>query len=77
MTVVGEIKDTALCSMSAERNIKELSLGWQIALEILNVLRSQFFLQPLMGAIPVVVLTQGGSAMTICFNTIGVRTLSD
>ena len=39
---------------------------------MLGVLRSHFFLLPLMGAIPVVVLTQGGSAMAICFNTIAI-----
>jgi hypothetical protein len=72
MTVVSEIKDTALCTMSMDHNIKELHKGWQIALAFLNILRSHFFLLPLMGAIPVVVLTQGGSAMSICFNTITI-----
>lgn len=68
-TVVGEIKDTALCQMAMERNVLELSRGWQIALEMLNILRSQTFLQPLVGAIPAVILTQGGSALAVCFNT--------
>lgn len=54
------------------RNIDELSVFWQYALGFLNRLRSQFFLQPLVGAIPCVVLTQGGSALDICFNTIAV-----
>ena len=67
MTIVGEIKDTQLCTFSIARNAKELSAGWKIALEVLGVLRSHFFLLPLMGAIPCVVLTQGGSAMAICF----------
>jgi hypothetical protein len=70
MTIVGEIKDTQLCSFSVERTAKDLSAGWKIALELLGVLRSHFFLMPLMVATPVVVLTQGGSAMSICFNTI-------
>jgi hypothetical protein len=70
LTVFGEIKDILLCELSAQRNLSELSLGWQRALAVLSRLRSQFFLQPLMGAIPAVVLTQGGSAMAICFNTI-------
>eukprot|EP01052_Picozoa_sp_SAG31_P029800 SAG31_NODE_2997_length_4803_cov_4.274872_1_plen_524_part_00 len=77
LTVVGEIKDTALCAMSAERNIEELSKFWQVALWSLETLRSQFFLQPLMGAIPVVVLTEGGSAMSICFNTIAILFITE
>ena len=72
MTVLGEIKDTQLCTFSIARNAKELSVGWKIALELLGILRSHFFLLPLMGAIPCVVLTQGGSAMAICFNTIAI-----
>eukprot|EP01051_Picozoa_sp_SAG22_P020329 SAG22_NODE_4068_length_1398_cov_1.254042_1_plen_45_part_10 len=45
--------------MAIKRNVLELNKGWQVALEVLNILRSQFFLFPLMGAIPIVVLTQG------------------
>ena len=72
MQMAGEIKDTALCEIAMDRNIKELPVFWQYALGFLNRLRSQFFLQPLVGAIPCVVLTQGGSALDICFNTVAV-----
>ena len=72
MQMVGEIQDTTLCKIAMDRNIKELPVFWQYALGFLNRLRSQFFLQPLVGAIPCVVLTQGGSALDICFNTIAV-----
>eukprot|EP01051_Picozoa_sp_SAG22_P007689 SAG22_NODE_550_length_9202_cov_30.666484_4_plen_114_part_00 len=58
LQVCGEIKDTALCEMAMQRNLKELSLGWQIGLKVLNRLRAQFFLAPLMGVIPGVILTQ-------------------
>ena len=60
-----------------ERHSKELGPGWQLALNLLNRLRSQVFLQPLMGAIPAVVLTQGGSALNICFNTIAVLFITE
>ena len=60
LQVVGEIKDTTLCEIAMDRNIKELSVFWQYALGFLNRLRSQLFLQPLVGAIACVVLTQGG-----------------
>ena len=76
-TVVGEIKDTALCAMAAERNSLELSRGWRIALDMLNILRTQVFLLPLMGAIPVLILTQGGSALAVCFNTIAVLFITE
>jgi len=87
LTVVGEIKDNALCTMSIERHIaaagdpdtdaSKLHMRWLIALEVLGILRMQFFLLPLMGAIPVVVLTQGGSAMSICFNTIAILFITE
>lgn len=77
MTVVGEIKDTALCRIAIERNVKELTIGWKIGLELLNTLRSQFFLLPLMAAVPVVVLTQGGSALQVCFNTIAILFITE
>ena len=49
LQVCGEIKDTALCEMAMEGHLKELSLFWRGALNFLNRLRSQVFLQPLMG----------------------------
>lgn len=70
MTVNGEIKDASLCTMAIKRKVGELSISWQIALEVLNTLRSQTFLQALLSAIPVVVLSQGGDALSICFNTV-------
>ena len=69
MTVNGEIKDASLCTMAIKRKVGELSISWQIALEVLNTLRSQTFLQALLSAIPVVVLSQGGDALSIC-NTV-------
>ena len=57
--------------MAAHRFMSELTTPWRIALAVLGRLRSQFFLAPLMSAVPTVVLTQGGTAMAICFNTIG------
>ena len=56
--------------MAIKRKVVDLNIGWQIALEALNTLRSHFFLQALLSAIPVVVLSQGGSALEICFNTV-------
>jgi hypothetical protein len=58
--------------MAMARNLQELSPLWRFALRLLNRLRTQLFLSPLMGAIPGVVLTQGGSALLIAFNTIAV-----
>eukprot|EP01043_Picozoa_sp_COSAG02_P023758 COSAG02_NODE_1277_length_13502_cov_14.551593_11_plen_434_part_00 len=65
LTVAAEIKDIALCEMAAARSIKEITPRWRFALAVLNRIRSQVLMQPLMGAIPAVVLTQGGSAMLI------------
>ncbi len=77
LTIVGEIKDMALCEMAIERNKLELSQAWMIWLEILNRLRSAFFLQPLCASIPLVVLTQGGGALATCFNTIAILFITE
>ena len=77
LQVVGEIKDINLCEIGMDRNRKELSIFWQYAFGFLNRLRSQFFLHPLVGAIPCVVLTQGGSALDICFNTIAIMFITE
>ena len=61
-----------LCEIQAQKNAHKLTAPWQLALEALNCLRSQFFLAPLMGATPAIVVTQGGSALAICFNTIAI-----
>lgn len=58
LTIVGEVKDIALCEMSIQRNKLELSRAWMILLEILSRLRSAFFLPLLCASIPLVVLTQ-------------------
>lgn len=77
LQISGEIKDTALCEMQKQRSLKELSSGWRLALSLLNRLRSQFFLAPLMGCIPSVILMQGGSALNIAFNTIAVLFITE
>ena len=77
LSVVGEIKDTLLCELAMDRHLKELSPVWRFALNVLNRLRAQLFLSPLMGAIPGVVLTQGGSALLIAFNTIAVLFITE
>jgi hypothetical protein len=77
LQVSGEIKDMALCEMQQRRNSKELNPGWLLTLNVLNRLRSQFFLAPLMGCIPCVILMQGGSALNIAFNTIAVLFITE
>jgi hypothetical protein len=77
LNVAGEIKDISLCEMSATARAMELSLPWQVALATLGRIRSQFFLAAVMGAVPGVVLTQGGSAMDVAFNSIAILFIMD
>jgi phage terminase large subunit-like protein len=67
-----DVCSIVLCEIQAQKNAHKLTAPWQLALEALNCLRSQFFLAPLMGATPAIVVTQGGSALAICFNTIAI-----
>lgn len=77
LNIAGEVKDMMLCEMSVDSKKDDLSQGWQLALAFLGRLRSQILLAPLMGAIPAVVLTQGGSSLAICFNTIAVLFITE
>ena len=77
LNVAGEIKDISLCEISATLRAKELSLPWRVALATLGRIRSQFFLGAVMGAVPGVVLTQGGSAMAVAFNSIAILFIMD
>jgi hypothetical protein len=77
LTLVGEVKDTELCAIAAERNRKELSRGWQIALALLNRFRSHFFVQNILICVPLVILLRGGGALTVAFNTVAIMFLTE
>ena len=77
LNIAGEVKDMMLCEMSIDSKKDDLSQGWLLALTALGRLRSQILLAPLMGAIPAVVLTQGGHSLAICFNTIAILFITE
>lgn len=77
LSVVGEIKDTRLCAIAADRNRNELSRSWQLALALFNRFRVHVLVQCILIAVPMVILTQGGSALTIAFNTVAILFLTD
>lgn len=77
LSIVGELKDTTLCSIAANRGRDQLSNGWQIALQVLGRIRVHCFCAAILSAIPVVILTRGGEAMTVAFNTVAVLFLTE
>lgn len=77
LTMAAEVKDMALVDMAVQRSVGHLSTGWQIAFTLLGRFRMHFLLTPLLSAIPVVILSQGGGALGTCFNTIAVLFLTE
>jgi hypothetical protein len=77
LTMAGEVKDMALVDMAAQRGIEQLGTGWRIAVAAVGRFRVHFLLQPLMSAIPVIILSQGGGALDTCFNTVAVLFLTE
>ena len=59
-TVVGELKDTILCSLAVERAEEALSPGWRVLLRLMNGCRRRLFLPMLMHAVPILVVHLGG-----------------
>ena len=74
---MGATQDIALCTIAIERAGDRLSPGFRIALTLLGGVRRWVFLPMPVVAIPVMVLTKGGDALSICFNTIAILFLTE
>ena len=75
LTVVSENKDMLLCEIAVERGLSrnKLTPAWRLALAILARVRAHTFIALIMSAVPVVIVSHGGSALQVCFNTVAVR----
>eukprot|EP01046_Picozoa_sp_COSAG06_P014146 COSAG06_NODE_869_length_11861_cov_37.817463_3_plen_406_part_00 len=76
LTIVGEIKDVLLCEIAAQRGRDQLTPKWRLMLTLFNRFRIHCFLGYIMNGAALVVLTRGGSAIDICFNTIAIVSCS-
>jgi hypothetical protein len=77
MTVVAELRDITLCLLALDRADRPVPAGWRVALRSLAMIRRYTFLPLMVTMIPVVVLFQGGDALSICFNTVAVLFLAE
>jgi hypothetical protein len=77
VNMLGEIKDIELCRIAADRGRNELSRGWQLALTSLNLFRAHGFVFGLIVCIPAVIMTRGGDALTVAFNTVAIMFLTE
>jgi hypothetical protein len=77
MSVVAELRDIELCLLALDRADPPLPAGWWISLRGLAIVRRYTFLPAMVVSVPMVVLNQGGDALSICFNTVAVLFLTE
>jgi hypothetical protein len=73
LTIVGELKDVELCGLAIKR-IPEGALDWKwvTALSFCLELRRFVFLPAMLIAVATLVMTKGGDALSVCFNTVAI-----
>lgn len=77
LSVVGELKDATLCSIALARGRAQLSKKWELALWLHSTFRVHALLSAILSAVPIVILTRGGEAMTVAFNTVAILFLTE
>ena len=77
LTVVAELKDIELVSLSVQHAGDRLDPTWRTVLTIINGVRRWTFLPGLILAVPAVVAIKGGDALAVCFNTVALLFLAE
>lgn len=72
LAIVGELKDIELCSMAIGHAWDNLHAVWRTGLIVLQGMRRWTFLPLLLLTVPSLVINYGGSALTVCLNTLAV-----
>jgi hypothetical protein len=75
--VRGVTQDITLCSIAIAHAGDRLSRGSRFALTLLGGVRRWLFLPALVAVVPILVLTKGGDALSVCFNTIAILFLTE
>jgi hypothetical protein len=75
--VVGELKDILLCEIATGRVGDRLSTRWRLAFLLIGGTRRWLFLPTLVLTVPILVVTKGGDALSVCFNTVAVLFLCE
>jgi hypothetical protein len=74
LAAIGELKDGYLCSIAIDR-CETLTPRLRRCLHLLSGLRRYVFIPSVMGAVGDLVAIGGGDALSLCLNTIAVRTV--
>ena len=72
LTLAGEMKNMALCATSIERNREVLGRLWTFSLNFCLDHRRFVFVPGVCMSVGLLVLTKGGGALDVCFNTVSV-----
>jgi hypothetical protein len=74
---VGCDQDITLCAIAIAHAGDRLSRGSRFALTLLGGVRRWLFLPALVSAVPILVVSKGGDAVSVCFNTIAILFLTE
>lgn len=77
LEVIGELRDITICTLAIRHAGDKLSPGWRFVTTLLGGMRRWIFLPTLVSTVPILVLYQGGDALSICFNTVAVLFLCE
>ena len=75
--VVGELKDIELCNIAMIQAGENLSARMSFALRLLGGVRRWTFLTILVTLVPMMVVLEGGDALSVCFNTVALLFLCE
>eukprot|EP01043_Picozoa_sp_COSAG02_P062358 COSAG02_NODE_8583_length_2514_cov_1.493996_3_plen_176_part_00 len=72
--ITSEVRDIKICVDAVENAGASLSSGWRVALLSLNAVR-RVHLPFLVSTVSLLVVVHGGDALSVCLNSIAVRTI--
>jgi hypothetical protein len=70
-------QDITLCAIAIAHAGDRLSCGSRLTLNLLGIVRHWVFLPALVGSVPIMVMYQGGDALSVSFNTIAILFLTE
>ena len=70
-------QDIELCAVAIRHACDSIPHAWRFAFALLGGLRRWMFLPALCSTVPVLVVHQGGDALSVCFNTVAVLFLCE
>jgi hypothetical protein len=76
LTIFGEVKDIALCSIAIERLGDNIG-RWRHVIAIGSFLRRAAFLPVMLNTVGLLVVMRGGDSLSVCFNTVAILFMTE